>query len=139
MMLHATVKRSYNKPALLLTLLLMSIITATLNSDQNFEPTSLVHLRPCPDHSSPYYSVNFCYVATFHPSIPYPLSVSLPLQFHRCTFFFESICLKRVISCFARKFSPRTPGLINDKGSRVISSRAMSYFRERVNRLSETF
>ena len=58
MMSRGTVKRSYNKPSLLVTLLLMSIITATLNSDQNFEAISL-SLSLFSPFSRP-----------FHPSFP---------------------------------------------------------------------
>lgn len=96
MMSRGTVKRSYNKASLLVTLLLMSIITATLNSDQNFEVTCspLRSLRP---HFPPLgiqsvlYSVNFCYAISF-------LSVSR--QFSVAKVVFRSICVSRIRNRF---------------------------------------
>lgn len=96
MMSRGTVKRSYNKASLLVTLLLMSIITATLNSDQNFEATCspLRSLRPpfppLGTQSVPY-SVNFCYAISF-------LSVSR--QFSVARTVFRSICVSRIRNRF---------------------------------------
>lgn len=96
MMSRGTVKRSYNKASLLVTLLLMSIITATLNSDQNFEATRspLRSLRPpFPPlgTQSVLYSVNFCYAISF-------LSVSR--QFSVTKVVFRSICVSRIRNRF---------------------------------------
>lgn len=96
MMSRGTVKRSYNKASLLVTLLLMSIITATLNSDQNFEATRspLRSLRPpIPPlgTQSVLYSVNFCYAISF-------LSVSR--QFSVTKVVFRSICVSRIRNRF---------------------------------------
>lgn len=96
MMSRGTVKRSYNKASLLVTLLLMSIITATLNSDQNFEATRspLRSLRPpFPPlgTQSVLYSVNFCYAISF---------LSVLRQFSVTKVVFRSICVSRIRNRF---------------------------------------